>query len=81
MMGQQRPQRRKPFRSKARKVKHNTQRTCAGKVRYRDKKEAKEALKRISQNSSRDKAPRRDYFCAMCKGWHLTSRPDKYDVA
>lgn len=66
------------YEPKKRRVERNTYRSCQGKVRYRDKKEATQALKRISGNSTRAKAPRRSYYCSMCKGWHLTSREDRY---
>lgn len=66
----------KPRKSKGRR--HNTQRTCSGKVRYRDRMEADRALHRLSVTSDRKKVPSRKYECPECSGWHLTSRPDRF---
>lgn len=69
----------KPIKTtKARKTQRHTSKTCQGKVRYRDKREATSALQRIGNHSGRGTVPRRAYYCAGCKGWHLTSRDDLY---
>jgi hypothetical protein len=60
------------FRSR-KKGKHKTTRTCKGKVRYRDKREAMAALHRLGNYDQRQKTPVRAYACHRCKGWHLTS--------
>jgi hypothetical protein len=57
-----------------RKRRHNTTRTCRGKVRYRDKAEATEALHRIA-TSTRHHRPTRAYECPSCNGYHLTKEP------
>lgn len=53
-------------------------RSCGGKRRYHDHDDAITALHRLASKSSRTKVPTRAYPCARCKGWHLTSRPDRY---
>ena len=53
----------------------------SGKVRYRDKTEAVEYLHRVKNKAQYQMADfgaskrqeSRSYFCAQCKGWHLTS--------
>lgn len=53
---------------------HRT-RTCRGKVRYRDRREALDALRTIEEvMSHRVKRPRAPYDCVVCHGVHLTSR-------
>ena len=49
--------------------------TCAGKVRFRDQREAKRRLQRITTHTEkRATTPARAYECHWCKGWHLTSQ-------
>ena len=75
-MSRQQP---KSFRRKrtARRGRKST--TCpTGKIRYRDKGEADQALK----HAQRPDAPARrkecrSYFCVECKGHHLTSQPKR----
>lgn len=50
-----------------------------GKIRHRDQLAAKIAMSRVSTAKSRmsaGKMERREYYCKMCRGWHLTSQPD-----
>lgn len=47
-----------------------------GKTRYRDQAEARRALRKFAARSTREKFPVRAYFCAACRGWHLTSRAE-----
>lgn len=54
-------------------------RTCRGKHRFRDHREATAALHRIQTSSKRAKKPKRAYPCSHCRGWHLTSE-DKRDL-
>lgn len=50
--------------------------TCAktGKVRFRTEVDAMLALAR---RAHRDKGEIRQYRCPFCKGWHLTSQPER----
>ena len=51
-----------------------------GKVRFFDHKDAVRALHVImgkSGHGSDKRRERRSYECPFCKGWHLTSQPDK----
>lgn len=52
-------------------------RTCNGKRRYRDRSEALNTLHRVQSRSARDVLPERPYWCADCRGWHLTSKPKR----
>lgn len=52
-----------------------TSRTCNGKTRFRDKREADQALHLLEVHATREKIPGRSYRCPRCKGWHLTSMP------
>lgn len=57
------------------KRKTHRRRTCRGKVRYRDRAEALNALRTIEQvMAHRPKRPREPYECLRCHGVHLTSR-------
>lgn len=60
-----------------------TEPTCTKKVRYRDKKEALNALHKIQTKIRRplsegdgwtQRRECRAYACEECKGWHLTSQ-------
>lgn len=52
-------------------------RSCRGKRRYKDAAQARRTLRRIGSTSSRERIPVRAYFCAACKGWHLTSQENR----
>ena len=57
-------------------------RSCptTGKVRFFDHKDAVRALHFIKGEAgygSSKRKERRSYECPFCKGWHLTSQPDK----
>jgi hypothetical protein len=61
---------------------HRTVCVATGKIRYRDAREATDALQRL-QNQARIAEEsggahtirvRRKYDCAACDGWHLTSQ-------
>lgn len=56
-------------------MKRNT--ACRGKRRFRDKVEADRALHTLANRSTRDRIPTRTYQCPRCKGWHLTSSPER----
>lgn len=66
---------------KSESEKKSSRKTCR-KVRYRDSREAKEALWSATNKRTRDqKAGRtsnrteaRTYRCGICRGWHLTSQ-------
>ncbi len=55
----------------------------SGKIRYRDHEEAIKALHRtqslaliaLEVTGSTSRAEKRTYYCGMCNGFHLTSRP------
>lgn len=53
-------------------------RTCKGKIRYRDSQEAQRCLRGLEKFSVRDKRAQRSYYCARCKGYHVTSQEDIY---
>jgi hypothetical protein len=63
-------------------------RNCNEKTRFKSLEHAKEAKERIryisTMESSDGKAatrlPSRAYACGNCKGWHLSSRPDLFEV-
>lgn len=44
-----------------------------GKRRYRDKREAVEAIRRVYQHKDGPVFPHRIYPCPRCNGWHLAS--------
>jgi hypothetical protein len=45
------------------------------KMRYRDKREADQAIHFIQVNrADRRKLPTRSYYCSYCKGYHITSQ-------
>lgn len=68
-MGANRPVVKKPKRNRRK-------RDCpSGKVRYRDPGEAKAALRKHRTTSTRQVVPTRWYWCHLCQGWHLTSKP------
>ena len=57
-------------------------RSCptTGKIRFFDHKDAVRALHSIKGEAgygSGKRKERRSYECPFCKGWHLTSQPDK----
>jgi len=54
-----------------RRRRRNTGRSC-GKVRYRDQREAMQALRRLRAASGGQ--IQRAYECDQCHGWHLTSQ-------
>jgi hypothetical protein len=60
---------------KKKQNKRNTTKTCKGKVRYRDQREATAALHRLGTGDTRERTPSRVYFCGVCKGHHLTAKP------
>lgn len=47
---------------------------CGGKRRYRSKREALGAARKVARGSTREKLPHRAYECLRCSGWHLTSQ-------
>lgn len=51
--------------------------TKCQKVKYRDRIAALFAMATVQRKdkSHRSKVEARAYFCADCKGWHLTSKP------
>jgi len=57
--------------------KNKGRRACpTGKVRFRDRQSAAEALHR-SKVSTRQVVPVRCYECPLCHGFHLTSRNER----
>lgn len=64
-------------------------RGCSDKSRFKSLEHAKEAKERIryisamesSDGKPSDYLPIRAYFCGNCAGFHLTSRPDRDDIA
>lgn len=51
------------------------------KVRFRTKKDAKHALKVIKEKrlaQHEESFEKRVYKCKQCKGYHLTSQPDRF---
>ena len=64
---------------KPRQVSKRSAKPCpTGKRRYRDRTEAKTVLHGFAELSTREVKPVRVYLCPMCKGWHLTSQPDRH---
>lgn len=59
---------------KPKKRRHKSEHTCGGKRRFRDQREAINALHRIRNRSTRSNVAVRVYFCPLCKGWHHTSK-------
>lgn len=63
-------------------------RNCDGKTRFKSLEHAKEAKERIRYISAMESAdgkaasrlPSRAYACGNCKGWHLSSRADLFEV-
>ena len=63
-------------------------RNCDEKTRFKSLEHAKEAKERIRYISAMESAdgkpasrlPSRAYACGNCKGWHLSSRPDLFEV-
>lgn len=63
-------------------------RNCDEKTRFKSlehAKKAKERIRYISATESTDgkaasRLPSRAYACGNCKGWHLSSRPDLFEV-
>lgn len=53
------------------------ERSCRGKRRYHDQKEALRSMRTWQRKSTRDVIPMRSYFCANRRGWHLTSQPKR----
>ena len=61
---------------------------CSNKSRFKSLEHAKEAKERIRYISAMESAdgkpatrlPSRAYACGNCKGWHLSSRPDLFEV-
>lgn len=54
---------------------------CTGKTRYRDHKQAMDALQCLQRVSTREVIPHRVYYCHRCKGWHGTSKRNSSDRA
>lgn len=52
---------------------------CSKKRRFRDKREAEDALHHIQNINTRDTVPRRVYRCELCKGYFLTKKPQYGD--
>jgi len=48
----------------------------SGKRAYGSQNDAAQAIKTINKISSKDKIPRRKYFCTECGKWHLSSIPN-----
>ena len=63
-------------------------RNCDEKTRFKNLEHAKEAKERIRYISAMESAdgkaalrlPSRAYACGNCKGWHLSSRADLFEV-
>ena len=63
-------------------------RNCNEKTRFKSLEHAKEAKERIRYISAMESAdgkpatrlPSRAYACGNCKGWHLSSRADLFEV-
>jgi hypothetical protein len=63
-------------------------RNCDEKTRFKSLEHAKEAKGRIRYISAMEstdglpatRLPSRAYACGNCKGWHLSSRPDLFEV-
>jgi hypothetical protein len=63
-------------------------RNCDEKTRFKSLEHAKEAKERIRYISAMESAdgkpatrlPSRAYACGNCKGWHLSSRADLFEV-
>jgi hypothetical protein len=61
---------------------------CSNKTRFKSLEHAKEAKERIryisamesSDGKGASRLPSRAYACGNCKGWHLSSRPDRFEV-
>lgn len=56
----------------------------SGKLRYRDRREARAALHNMAvlREMGRDRRKECSYYrCPHCKGWHLTSRPYRHHEA
>jgi hypothetical protein len=79
--GDNRPSRRTPVRSHHPK-RHLAQCPATGKVRFRDKREAQDAIHRAvalrqllgAEGQGCRRQEKRTYFCSSCNGWHLTSQ-------
>lgn len=50
------------------------------KVRFANEEAALFSLKKIQSISKRRIVPIRAYLCKYCKTWHLTSRPDPFEL-
>jgi len=63
-------------------------RNCDEKTRFKSLEHAKEAKERIryisamesSDGKAASRLPSRAYACGNCKGWHLSSRADLFEV-
>ena len=63
-------------------------RNCDKKTRFKSLEHAKEAKERIryisvkesSDGKAANRLPSRAYACGNCKGWHLSSRADLFEV-
>jgi hypothetical protein len=44
-----------------------------GKANYTSRREANIHIKELKRHSSRDKLPRRSYYCKECQCYHVTS--------
>jgi hypothetical protein len=72
--------------SSSKQLSRDSRRCSCGKVRFRYKEQAIEALHRIQNNASAsleqcgttNRHECRCYECGICQGWHLTSRPLKF---
>lgn len=74
--------------TKAHKGHKDSKRCESGKVRFKDHRQAVEAL-HSTQNHSANQIQKfgdtrrrevRSYSCPICKGWHLTSQPLTSDI-
>ena len=50
-------------------------RCSTGKTRYMSKSDATYALHTIAIKHKREKRPVRQYYCELCKGYHVSSNP------
>jgi hypothetical protein len=55
-------------------MRRRKRRMCAGKMRFRDKRQATRVLHNFQSKSERAEIPRRAYYCTACRGYHLTSK-------
>lgn len=78
----------KAFRKRSNLNGHALPVCVTGKLRYRDRTQAQDALtaakhrgataRRFGETTTRDEC--RAYSCPLCSGWHLTSQPHRREV-